>query len=163
MRNKILNRFLSKINQQTSTGCWEWIAGKHKFGYGMFWVNGKTIPAHRVAYKLFIGDIPESLSVLHKCDNPTCVNPEHLFLGTQMDNMKDMNSKGRRKSICGEQLPQTKINSDIVLDIRKKAQSQRNYATQYNISQSTVGEIQRNLIWKHVEPVTSCSQEGGPF
>jgi len=96
-----IDRFLSKIDKTAPDGCWLWTAGKfspvrHGFGrYGAFWVGGKMRYAHRVAWEIFIGDIPSDMNVLHSCDNPPCCNPEHLFLGTQLDNVRDMISKGR--------------------------------------------------------------------
>jgi len=162
MRESILTRFKSKIKFNLQTDCWEWVAGKGNFGYGSFWMNGKSLSAHRASYELFNEIHPGSAYVLHKCDNPACCNPKHLFLGTQKDNMVDMISKGRKKWLVGKDLPQTKLTEDIVLDIKKKQKSQRKYAAQYGISQSTVGEIQRNMIWKHVKPATPVP-EGGPF
>jgi len=79
----------------TWDGCWEWIGSKNPKGYGCFRVRGTLKPAHRVAYDLFVGIIPEGLRVLHKCDNRACVNPKHLWLGTNQDNTNDMISKGR--------------------------------------------------------------------
>lgn len=85
-------RFWTKVND---TGyCWEWKRGK-KGGYGLFKINGKDIIASRMAYILIYGKIPDNLQVLHKCDNPCCVNPDHLFTGTHYDNMIDMMRKGR--------------------------------------------------------------------
>ena len=82
------------INVDKGSGCWLWLLSK-AFGYGNFKVNGKTKRAHRVAWEEFNGPIPEGMNVCHTCDNPSCVNPEHLFLGTQYDNLQDMKQKGR--------------------------------------------------------------------
>ena len=84
------DRFWEKVNKTNE--CWEWIAGK-SHGYGVFWINGKLLRAHRVAWSIYNGGIPEGLLVLHKCDNPACVNPDHLFIGTQQDNVDDMITK----------------------------------------------------------------------
>ena len=83
------------MNVDKSSGCWVWLLSTIPQGYGHFKVAGKTRRAHRVVWEEFKGPIPERLKVLHTCDNPSCVNPEHLFLGTQADNMQDMKQKGR--------------------------------------------------------------------
>lgn len=89
-------RFMSKV-EKTDT-CWNWKASCHKIGYGDFRVGKNMRRAHRVSYTLFVGEIPDNKKVLHKCDNRRCVNPDHLFLGTQKDNMIDMIKKGRDAS-----------------------------------------------------------------
>ena len=88
-----MDRFFQKVNK---TGfCWEWLAGKDKDGYGKIKIRGKTLQAHRVSWGIHNGPIPEGIGVLHRCDNPSCVNPLHLFLGTTLDNMRDRDAKGR--------------------------------------------------------------------
>lgn len=88
-------KMLSKI-KISSNGCWEWQKSKNLKGYGCFSYKGQPMSAHRVAWLLFKGDIPKNQCILHKCDNPSCINPDHLWRGTQSENMQDMIKKGRR-------------------------------------------------------------------
>lgn len=93
------DRFWMKVNK--TDGCWLWTAATFAYGYGIFRVDGRNQYAHRVAWELTNGPIPDGLSCLHRCDVPGCVNPDHLFLGTQGDNARDRNAKGRAASKKG--------------------------------------------------------------
>jgi len=88
-------RFESKINKTPKGGCWIWTSGKNEKGYGMIQVGGKQIRAHRLSYELYVGDIPPGMLVCHSCDEPSCCNPKHLWLGTNADNQRDKMDKGR--------------------------------------------------------------------
>lgn len=88
-------RFGNNVDMSNIDGCWVWTGAKTKFGYGWFYMNNLNFKAHRVSWTNWIGFIPNHLQVLHKCDNPSCVRPDHLFLGSQKDNMADMVIKGR--------------------------------------------------------------------
>lgn len=87
--------FWEKVNIRGAEECWEWHAGRNRYGYGNFKCKGKTISAHRLAWSLTHGEIPPGLCVCHKCDNPPCCNPAHLFLETSKGNTRDSVSKGR--------------------------------------------------------------------
>lgn len=100
--NNILERFIKKVNKNTQSGCWEWIACLNTNGYGDFFSGSRKTGhklAHRVSWEIHKGQIAPGLLVLHKCDNPKCVNPEHLFLGTHRDNALDAKTKGRLKGL----------------------------------------------------------------
>jgi len=92
-------RFENKYEIVSESGCWVWIAGINDKGYGRFKLDGKLFLAHRAAYTIYVGEIPQGINVCHKCDVPECVNPDHLFLGTQKDNIQDSKSKGRHRQL----------------------------------------------------------------
>jgi hypothetical protein len=89
------NRLLSKIEMIPEHSCWEWVAGKNEHGYGLLWYGNKMSKAHRLSYEVFVKKIDKNLFILHKCDNPGCIRPEHLYEGTQKDNVNDMVKRKR--------------------------------------------------------------------
>ena len=102
-KRSLAERFQGKFIVNKKNGCWEWQAARNKKGYGLIGDengrDGRTLLAHRVSYELFVGPIPSGLLVMHKCDNPRCVNPEHLKVGTAQENSNDMVDKGRQPGI----------------------------------------------------------------
>lgn len=131
-------------------GCWLWQAKISKNGYGIISLsktNSKL--AHRVSYELFIGRVPNNFLVCHTCDVRSCVNPKHLFLGTQWDNVQDMVKKGR--NAIGECLPQAKLTDKDVINIRKENTTMREAANKYNVSVATICRIINKQIWKHIK------------
>lgn len=107
---------MSKVRKTDS--CWLWTGAKSSTGYGNMMVKGKTKKPHRVAYELFIGKIPDDLFVMHSCDTPLCVNPDHLSVGTNADNMADMASKGRSVGWPGDSNPNARLTESDVAAIR---------------------------------------------
>ena len=122
-----LRRFWSKVNK--SDDCWTWTASCNKWGYGQFRLNGRCVLAHRAAYVFEHGPIPDGLFVMHLCDNPPCVNPAHLTLGTHTDNMADMKAKGRsprsevRVTCCPQGHPYDEDNTYMTPDGRRNCRA----------------------------------------
>lgn len=131
---------------QSKEGCWEWPFSRNRYGYGKCRLLGETV-AHRVAYVLTRGPIPLGYLVCHRCDNPPCVRPDHLFLGTQQDNTADRDAKGRTSH--GERRPSSKLTADDARAIRNDGRSSRQLAREYGVSGTTVLRIKKRQIWRH--------------
>ena len=137
--------------QHTKTPtCWLWTVHTHKQGYGKIKKNGVSMLAHRASWEFHNGPIPPGMCVCHKCDNPPCVNPAHLFLGTHADNTADMYSKGRNVPPRGERNSSAKLTWVKVAEIRKLkgVVSQRAVAKQFGVTQCTISCIQSGKTWK---------------
>ena len=161
-RQPIAERFWPKV--QKGPGCWLWQgAGGGRYKYKdtnyirpgvIHWSQAEgLIPAHRAAWRLCIGEIPDGLFVLHHCDNPLCVNPKHLFLGTQSDNMHDMASKGRwgtSPRAIGVDNGKAKLNEDDVAEIRCSTETLRALGEQYGVRHGVIWSIKHRKTWKHV-------------
>jgi hypothetical protein len=147
----VQERFEEKWMPEPNTGCWLWI-GRTRIGYGRFDIGDKVIYAHRLAWELYRGPIPEGLHVCHDCDTPCCVNPDHLFLGTQKDNMQDKIKKGRGNYAIfyGAENPFSKLTSEDIIQIRKAPRRYKPIADTYGISASHVSNIKHLRIWKHL-------------
>lgn len=150
---KLLTResFMART-RPAQDGCIAWVAGRNK-RYGALWDGQRMVYAHRVSWSLSYGEIPAGMSVLHKCDNTFCVNPEHLFLGTQADNLKDMHTKKRDRKAKGEGHYYAKLTDNTVREIRQLAgtMSLRALAQRYGLkSHSGLVRIIKGTAWKHV-------------
>jgi hypothetical protein len=146
-------RFWAKVNK-TDT-CWLWTASKDRDGYGQFRFNGTTVKAHRVVIQLEGSDIPSGMCVLHHCDNPGCVNPDHLYIGTPKQNTGDMIERGRSKYVGqkGEAHGCAKLCELDVRLIRDLAETstQQEIADWFGIAQSHVTNIVNHKSWAHVK------------
>lgn len=146
-----VDRFFKKVKK--SDGCWLWTGNLNECGYGTIGSgkNGKTILSNRACWLIHKGKIPDGLCVLHKCDNPACVNPDHLWIGTHAENMIDRQNKGRtpKGSLCGR----VKLTEEIVLSIRKDhslGMTRLAVAKKYNTSRTSAFAIIHRLSWKHI-------------
>jgi len=144
VKKVLIERFMSKVEEsKDDEGCWDWKAGKFTNGYGSISIAGKNKLAHRVAYRLFLGPITENKLVCHKCDNKSCVNPDHLFLGDQFDNMRTVNKKGR---VNGN----AKLTESDIKYIKNSSAMNTSLARLFNVSPSTISLIKKGKTWKHV-------------
>lgn len=142
----VIDRILEKIIKKDN-GCWVFTGHINFFGYGMIKIGGKYgVPthAHREVFKHFKGEIPSGLFVCHKCDNPPCCNPDHLFLGTHQDNMDDMKRKGRRKNPFGEKSYNNKFSKELVAKIKKDPRSYNTLKREYSMSKGHISMIKNN-------------------
>ena len=151
-QSPIEQRFWAKVDKTSSpSGCWLWTACKSRGTYGLFFHEGKGQVAHRVAWQLIVGPIPKGIQLCHNCpggDNPSCVNPAHLFLGTQQDNILDCVKKGRwhPHKLLGTSNPNSKLTPPDVIAIRELASqgiSFREIGRRFGVGHNTVGGIVR--------------------
>lgn len=145
-RKPLTVRLWARIQKAGPNDCWPWIGGCCPRGYGRIGNDEKkmrNVLTHRAAYEDVVGPIPAGLNVLHRCDNPTCCNPAHLWLGTHADNNADMDAKGRRRvgNLKGENNGNAKLTSKQADKIRKAKGSQWDIADRFGVSQSTVSLI----------------------
>ena len=150
MRSKSRKRkelFVKKIERDSRAGCWEW-TGWRRGDYGGFWDGYRHVFAHRFAWELWVGPIPEGLCVCHHCDNPPCVNPAHLFVGTSTDNNRDMIAKGREAR--GERSGRAKLTDKAVAEIRDSLERPYILAKRYGVSLSTISTARTGRSWKHL-------------
>ncbi len=161
-------RFWSNV--RTVGTCWEWQGELGPYlPYGRFSFSKKKYSSHRVSWEMLNGSIPSGMLVCHKCDNPKCVRPDHLFLGTHSDNSRDMTSKGRawaqqpqhraklfgRRVARGEQCGQSVLTDSAVMEIRKRlsaGERQAPLAREFGISTGLIHLVAKGVIWRHVQP-----------
>lgn len=156
------DRFWSKVDVGIPIVCWPYMGQRLPKGYGLFYANGRKGLAHRFVVEMEHGPIPAGMLVCHHCDNPSCVNPNHLYLGTQVQNIADMFRRGRAptaeyRSAVGLKVARrgtdhhnSKLDADKVRAIRVTVGSSSEVAKIFGVSRRTIGFIRQGLIWKHV-------------
>jgi len=161
----IAERLLRSRRIDPLSGCWEWTGARKPDGYGRLFRRGRQLTAHRLAYEQWRGPIPPGLSVLHRCDNPACFNPEHLFLGTQADNIADCIAKGRAfrakgsangkhthpGTSQGERNGRARLTEAEVVAIRSDRRGRAEIAAHYGVVPVTVWKVKTRRSWAHVE------------
>ncbi len=168
MKKTALERFHGSY-ERSPCGCWLWKLSCRPGGYGAFSFHGQSVDAHRFAYSALVGPIPRDLFVLHQCDVPACVNPDHLFVGTQSDNMQDAFKKGRgsppprkygppkprpsRAISNPNRRPGAKITTEIARDIKARlaaGETGRAIAGRHGLHFGSVSDIKRGLTWRDI-------------
>ncbi len=150
-RRPLAERFWEKVEVRDLHDCWRWRASTKVGGYGKIADDdGRIQSAHRIAYRLVFGDLSPGLVVCHRCDNPGCVNPQHLFVGTQAENLRDMRNKRRDNPPRGSRHPKARLDEALVARVRADVRSHRRIAKDYGIGKSTVGMIKAGATWTHV-------------
>jgi HNH endonuclease len=139
-----------KYTLDHNSGCWLWMGGLNGNGYGRFRVNGVLEYAHRRSWKIHKGSIPHGMNVLHRCDNPPCINPDHLFLGTQSDNVRDTETKGRGNHPRGSQVHTAILTEKQVREILASKLGPRALGRIYGVSHVAVVRIKSGKNWKHL-------------
>ena len=151
---------------EPNSGCWLWLLGCSNDGYGKLWLNSHNKRAHRVMYELFIGPIPDELYVCHTCDNPLCVNPAHLWLGTNADNQRDSVKKGRANSMMGERHGRAKLTTKNIIRIRQQLAcgiTSIAVAQEHGVCVQHVNRIKRRDSWRHFECIAPDGERLNPL
>lgn len=146
---KDLARFWNKVDK--TTDCWNWTAAKSSKGYGRFKLNGKLVSPHVLSYQMHNNDHDSTKDVCHICDNPSCVNPDHLFLGSRSDNMRDCRDKGRLvlPDNTGKKF-RAKVTEEQVKEIRASIASSKDLSELYNLSVRSINDIKSYTTWADV-------------
>lgn len=145
------DRFWPKVSKGES--CWLFTGGTKNLGYGLFWLEGKMVLAHRFSWELVNGQIPDGLCVLHQCDTRNCVRPDHLYLGTMADNCRDRDSRGRYTVLRGEANGRSRLTNEDVHLIRARyenGESSRKLGHEFGVSKTLVLRIAKRQTWAHI-------------
>lgn len=169
-RRPAIERFWDRVSPEPNSGCWLWTGSADRKGYGNFSEKGKATRAHRWSYQHFVGPIPTDFFVCHRCDVPSCVNPDHLYAGTIKDNVADMCRRGRHawqtdpaSKARGERHGLSKMTSKQVIAIRRAHSRGRPglwLAKEHCVAHSTIFDIVNRITWTHL-PANTAPQEAG--
>jgi hypothetical protein len=150
---EFLEKFWKRVDVRGPDECWPWLIVKMPDEYGRVLHNGKLEGSHRVSFSIANGDIPPGAQILHKCDNPPCCNPRHLFIGTNLDNVRDKIVKGRGNQAKGEIHYRAKLTEKNVSSIRSMADrgiAPKEVSNIFGISQDHARNIIKRKIWRHI-------------
>jgi carbonic anhydrase/acetyltransferase-like protein (isoleucine patch superfamily) len=154
LKDKAIERLKGNVRIESGSGCWLWRGSLHANGYGKFSIGMRTLLAHRASYELFVGTIPSKMFVCHRCDVRSCVNPEHLFVGSHAENMLDMRQKGRAHKVIGSMARNAKLSEDDVIDIRNSDGSVKALSVLYGVSHGLISDVRHGKKWRHVKTVS---------
>jgi len=158
----IEERFWQKVKKLSENECWPWLANRNNHGYGLlYWKKyGRKVLAHRVSYEIHIAPLDPKMCVLHKCDNPKCVNPLHLFLGTKRDNTRDMMAKGRKRIGWnpdnkppvrrGDAHGNSKLTEAQAREIKLSKEPTKALCAKYGVKRDTIKRIRSGKMWRHI-------------
>lgn len=152
-RRPLEQMFWERVEKRGQDDCWQWTGTLSKRGYGAIKYDHRSLRASHISYELHFGSIPNGLVICHTCDNPGCVNPKHLFAGTQLENMQDCHRKGRYSPVDGQLNPNSKLTESDVIEIRRLAangESQAALARQFGVTKANINDIVHRHRWKHI-------------
>lgn len=164
-------RFWSRVDRRGPDECWPWLRSRDADGYGQVWDGSHMLKTHRYAWILSNGPIPDDLCVCHRCDNPPCCNPAHLFMGTQADNVADRDAKGHHVNVwkgksaphsVGERNVRAKLTAEMVVAIRLSTERRKVLAEKYGVSLHTIIRVRSGENWSHIPSPRSHGAIAGP-
>lgn len=150
----ILEKLATRSRKNEATGCIEYTGPRLPRGYGKMYIGGYVSEyTHRLAYLLHIGEIPSGMFVCHRCDNPSCINPSHLFLGTVFDNVRDRDAKGRSgPRLRGESAPTAKLNQVAIQKILARKTTVPALMREFGVSRTCIQQVRQRKTWRHINP-----------